>query len=107
MLSEQPFTHVIGQLLVKKSNTYFFFILNEFENCFTLVSNNKVFYKMSNIYASSISYLTYYVNTNVFKVLQCSFRDFSQDFQILFPPGQFKKDHGKKQQFSVKVLARF
>ena len=36
--------------------------------------------------------------------------DFSQDFQILFPPGQFKRKHEKtfkKKQFSVKILARF
>ena len=40
--------------------------------------------------------------------------DLSQDFQILFPPGQFKKNHKKNRKkrkktkhFSVKILARF
>ena len=37
--------------------------------------------------------------------------DFSQDFQILFSPGQFKKNHEKKpfvkKEDSVKILGRF
>ena len=46
---------------------------------------------MSNFYPSSISYLTYCVPTNVISFDNAICLDFSQDLQIIFPLGQFKK----------------
>ena len=49
---------------------------------------------MSNFYPSSISCLTHFVTTIVIKVWYNEIcLDFSQDFQILFLPVQFKKNH--------------
>ena len=51
---------------------------------------------MSNFYPSGVSYLTCCVTTNVIRFGDVICQDFSQYFQILFPPGQFNKNHEKK-----------
>ena len=50
---------------------------------------------MNIFYSSSISCFTYHFTINVMKVWQCDFPIFFQDFQILFPAEQFKKNHEK------------
>ena len=49
---------------------------------------------MSNFCPSSTSYLTYCITTN-FRIGNAICQDFSQAFQILLPPGQFKKNYEK------------
>ena len=65
-------------------------------NFYKNIKIDKCFYKMSNFYPSSISYLTYCVTTNVISFDNAICLDFSQDLQILFPLGQFKKKPWKK-----------
>ena len=56
-----------------------------------ILTKIKYSYKMNNFYPSSISYLTYCVTTNLIRFGNAVCLDFSQDFQILFPPGKLKK----------------
>ena len=56
-----------------------------------ILTKIKYCHKMSNFYLPSISHLTYCVPTNVIRLDNEICLGFSEDFQMLFPPGQFKK----------------
>ena len=69
-----------------------------------ILTQIKYCYKMSNFCPSSISYLTYCVTTNVVRFDNEVYRDFSQDFQILFPPEQLTmKEKNMKKTFKKTI----